>query len=109
MQVIRDVGRVVAVVAVPSYPIRPQLSESESFQLFMRSASVAFLFEHAWLLAPKQHGKYLHILKDLMEKLGAKAIKPVIAKVGPLPLRIKLSGTQNPLPIPSQQIAAVVR
>jgi len=66
---------------VTNNPNAIKLSESESFQLFMRSASVAFLFEHAWLLAPKQHGKYLHILKDLMEKLGAKAIKPVIAKV----------------------------
>ena len=36
-----------------------QLDPPDSLQLYLRSATVAYLFAPAWLLAPFQHGKYL--------------------------------------------------
>eukprot|EP00472_Partenskyella_glossopodia_P005868 CAMPEP_0197534898 /NCGR_PEP_ID=MMETSP1318-20131121/48718_1 /TAXON_ID=552666 /ORGANISM="Partenskyella glossopodia, Strain RCC365" /LENGTH=402 /DNA_ID=CAMNT_0043092327 /DNA_START=116 /DNA_END=1321 /DNA_ORIENTATION=- len=57
-----------------------QLQAHESMQLAMRSASVCFLFEQAWLLSPRHHGKYLHILEDLMASLKKGVFRPVIAK-----------------------------
>eukprot|EP00467_Chlorarachnion_reptans_P012398 CAMPEP_0114505258 /NCGR_PEP_ID=MMETSP0109-20121206/10755_1 /TAXON_ID=29199 /ORGANISM="Chlorarachnion reptans, Strain CCCM449" /LENGTH=429 /DNA_ID=CAMNT_0001683681 /DNA_START=397 /DNA_END=1689 /DNA_ORIENTATION=+ len=57
------------------------LQRHESLQLAMRSASMGFLFEQVWLLSPRQHGKYLHILEDIMHKLEAGKIRPLIGKV----------------------------
>uniref|UniRef100_A0A7S3YBV5 Enoyl reductase (ER) domain-containing protein n=1 Tax=Lotharella globosa TaxID=91324 RepID=A0A7S3YBV5_9EUKA len=68
-----------------------QLHPHESLQLAMRSASLCFLFEQTWLLSPKQQGKYLHILEDLMQGLKKKVLKPLVAK------RIKLEEVRSAL------------
>jgi len=54
--------------------IDPPLSKS----LFLKGASISYLFEQSWVLSSSQQGRYLHILKDLMEKLGAGQIRPSI-------------------------------
>jgi hypothetical protein len=38
-----------------------QLDPPYSSLLFMRSASISFLFEHSWILSSVQQGKYLGI------------------------------------------------
>ncbi|CAL1532411.1 unnamed protein product [Lymnaea stagnalis] len=52
-----------------------QLDPPDSEQLFMRGASVSFLFPPAWSLTRAQHGRFHHILKDLMERLAAGHLK----------------------------------
>jgi len=61
-----------------------QLDPYDSRQLFLKGASISFLFEHAWLLSPSQQGRLLHILADLMQKLTAKEIRCHIAQTFPL-------------------------
>ena len=39
-----------------------QLDPPNCQQLFMRSASVNFVFEHAWMMSQSQHGRYQRIL-----------------------------------------------
>ncbi|KAI8774925.1 quinone oxidoreductase protein 1 isoform X1 [Biomphalaria glabrata] len=52
-----------------------QLDPPNSEQLFLRGASVSFLFPPAWTLTRAQHGRYHHVLKDLMERVVAGLIK----------------------------------
>ncbi|KAH9513280.1 Quinone oxidoreductase-like protein 1 [Bulinus truncatus] len=52
-----------------------QLDPPDSEQLFLRSASVSFLFPPAWTLTRAQHGRYQHILKDLIERTVAGHIR----------------------------------
>ncbi|XP_059155382.1 quinone oxidoreductase-like protein 1 [Physella acuta] len=52
-----------------------QLDPPDSEQLFLRGASVSFLFPPAWTLTRAQHGRYHHILKDIMERLAAGQLK----------------------------------
>ncbi len=56
-----------------AHPSR-QLDPPDSEQLFLRGASLSFLFSQAWLLSPLNQGRYIHILRDLLEKVGAAAI-----------------------------------
>eukprot|EP00741_Cyanophora_paradoxa_P020815 tig00021312_g20094.t1 len=53
-----------------------QLDPPDTRELFLRNASVGFLFEHAWLLDGSYRGRYLHILMAVMENLSAGAIVP---------------------------------
>uniref|UniRef100_V5HAN3 Putative secreted protein n=1 Tax=Ixodes ricinus TaxID=34613 RepID=V5HAN3_IXORI len=46
--------------------------------MFMKCASLGFLFEHAWTLSSTQQGRYLHILMDVMEKVSSGVIRPNI-------------------------------
>ncbi|XP_065838110.1 quinone oxidoreductase-like protein 1 [Oscarella lobularis] len=55
-----------------------QLDPPDSQFLSMKSASVSFVFEHAWMLSARQHGKYMHILEDLADKLNKDILKPMI-------------------------------
>jgi len=61
-----------------------QLDPPDAQLLLLKNASLSFLFESCWLLAPDQHGRYLHILTDLMEKLSNGQIKCHIAQTFPL-------------------------
>lgn len=55
-----------------------QLDPPDSQMLYLKGASVSFLFEHSWVLSRGQQGRYLHILTDIMEKLTNAVIRPVI-------------------------------
>uniref|UniRef100_A0A2R5LHA4 Putative zinc-binding oxidoreductase n=2 Tax=Ornithodoros turicata TaxID=34597 RepID=A0A2R5LHA4_9ACAR len=55
-----------------------QLDPPHSQMLFMKCASVGFLFEQAWTLSSTQQGRYLHILMDIMEKVSSSVIRPNI-------------------------------
>lgn len=55
-----------------------QLDPPDSQILYLKGASVSFLFEHSWTLSRGQQGRYLHILCDIMDKLSNSVIRPVI-------------------------------
>ncbi|XP_071135931.1 quinone oxidoreductase-like protein 1 [Mytilus edulis] len=57
-----------------------QLDPPDSQQLFLRGASVNFLFENVWTLSYAQHGRYQHILHDAINKLERGIVKTKIAK-----------------------------
>lgn len=57
-----------------------QLDPPDSQQLFLRGASVNFLFENVWTLSYAQHGRYQHILHDVVNKLERGVIRTKIAK-----------------------------
>ena len=57
-----------------------QLDPPDSQQLFLRGASVNFLFENVWTLSYAQHGRYQHILHDVVNKLERGTIRTRIAK-----------------------------
>ncbi|CAH1799420.1 unnamed protein product [Owenia fusiformis] len=57
-----------------------QLDPLDSECLFLRSASVCFLFPESWLLSNSQQGRYQHILADIMDKLSQGLIKANITK-----------------------------
>ncbi|KAK7108324.1 quinone oxidoreductase-like protein 1 [Littorina saxatilis] len=57
-----------------------QLDPPDCQQLFLRNASVSFLFPPAWTLMHAQHGRYQHILIDIMEKLDKGSLKCKIAQ-----------------------------
>ncbi|CAL1280343.1 unnamed protein product [Larinioides sclopetarius] len=52
-----------------------QLDPTNSRLLFLKCASLGFLFEHAWTLSSTQQGQYLHILMDIMEKVADGVIR----------------------------------
>lgn len=55
-----------------------QLDPPNSRTLYLKCASVGFLFEQAWSLSSTQQGRYLHILMDIMEKVADGIIIPNI-------------------------------
>lgn len=57
-----------------------QLDPPDSQQLFLRNASVSFLFPPAWTLMKAQHGRYQHILTDIMQKVDKGVLKVKIAQ-----------------------------
>lgn len=61
-----------------------QLDPPDSHCLFLKGATVAFLNEEVWNLSSAQQGKYLCILKDVMEKLSAGVFRPRLDE--PIPL-----------------------
>lgn len=58
-----------------------QLDPPDCQQLFLRNASVSFLFPPAWTLMQAQQGRYQHILTDIMQKLDKGILKVKIAQV----------------------------
>ncbi|XP_023220080.1 quinone oxidoreductase-like protein 1 [Centruroides sculpturatus] len=54
------------------------LDPPNSRTLYLKCASVGFLFEQAWSLSSTQQGRYLHILMDIMEKVADGIIVPNI-------------------------------
>lgn len=55
-----------------------QLDPPDSTLLTMKCASVHFLFEDSWTLSRGAQGKYLHILTDIMNKMGKGILKPTV-------------------------------
>ncbi|GFS17446.1 quinone oxidoreductase-like protein 1 [Elysia marginata] len=46
-----------------------QLDPPDSQQLFLRGGSLSFLFPPAWTLMRAQHGRFQHILKDVLDRM----------------------------------------
>lgn len=61
-----------------------QLDPPDSYSLFLKGATVAFLNDEVWNLSNVQQGKYLCILKDVMEKLSIGVFRPQLDE--PIPL-----------------------
>ncbi|XP_078264920.1 quinone oxidoreductase-like protein 1 isoform X3 [Rhinoraja longicauda] len=61
-----------------------QLDPPDSRLLFRKGASISFLNEEVWQLSYMQQGKYLHILKDVMEKLSIGTFRPHLDE--PIPI-----------------------
>ncbi|XP_030887257.1 quinone oxidoreductase-like protein 1 isoform X6 [Leptonychotes weddellii] len=61
-----------------------QLDPPDSHCLFLKGATVAFLNDEVWNLSNVQQGKYLCILKDVMEKLSGGVFRPQLDE--PIPL-----------------------
>ncbi|XP_030058028.1 ferry endosomal RAB5 effector complex subunit 4 [Microcaecilia unicolor] len=61
-----------------------QLNPPDSHCLFLKGATVCFLNEEVWNLSSVHQGKYLHILKDVMEKLSAGIFRPLLDEPVPL-------------------------
>ncbi|KAM4888312.1 quinone oxidoreductase-like protein 1 isoform 2-T3 [Thomomys bottae] len=61
-----------------------QLDPPDSHCLFLKGATVAFLNDEVWNLSNIQQGKYLCILKDVMEKLSSGVFRPQLDE--PIPL-----------------------
>ncbi|KAF6118152.1 crystallin zeta like 1 [Phyllostomus discolor] len=61
-----------------------QLDPPDCHCLFLKGATVAFLNDDVWNLSNVQQGKYLCILKDVMEKLSAGVFRPRLEE--PIPL-----------------------
>ncbi|XP_021562331.1 quinone oxidoreductase-like protein 1 isoform X3 [Carlito syrichta] len=61
-----------------------QLDPPDSHCLFLKGATVAFLNDEVWNLSNVQQGKYLCILKDVMEKLSTGIFRPQLDE--PIPL-----------------------
>ncbi|XP_063812572.1 quinone oxidoreductase-like protein 1 [Pseudophryne corroboree] len=61
-----------------------QLDPPDSHNLFLKGASLSFLNEEVWNLSNAQQGKYLHILKDVMDKLASGIFRPQLDEPVPL-------------------------
>ncbi|MEE6467956.1 hypothetical protein FKM82_008119 [Ascaphus truei] len=61
-----------------------QLDPPNSRSLFLKGASLSFLNDEMWNLSNAQQGKYLHILKDVMEKLSTGIFRPQLDEPVPL-------------------------
>ncbi|XP_052810186.1 quinone oxidoreductase-like protein 1 [Mya arenaria] len=57
-----------------------QLDPPDSQALYMRGASLNFLFDGAWTLSYAQQGRYQHILHDVVDKLDRGQIKVKVVK-----------------------------
>ncbi|XP_027731316.1 quinone oxidoreductase-like protein 1 isoform X4 [Vombatus ursinus] len=55
-----------------------QLDPPDSHCLFLKGATVSFLNDEVWNLSNVQQGKYLCILKDVMEKLSSGVFRPLL-------------------------------
>ncbi|XP_067897243.1 quinone oxidoreductase-like protein 1 isoform X2 [Heterodontus francisci] len=61
-----------------------QLDPPDSQLLFLKGATISFLNEEVWQLSNMQQGKYLHILKDVMEKLSSGTFRPQLDESIPI-------------------------
>ncbi|XP_018412955.1 PREDICTED: quinone oxidoreductase-like protein 1 isoform X2 [Nanorana parkeri] len=61
-----------------------QLDPPDSHSLFLKGASLSFLNDEIWNLSNAHQGKYLHILKDIMDKLSCGIFRPQLDEVIPL-------------------------
>ncbi|KAJ0005269.1 hypothetical protein NQD34_011483 [Periophthalmus magnuspinnatus] len=60
---------------VTSHP-QLQLDPPDSSYLHLKSASVSFLNPEVWTTSSAQHGRYLHILKDIVDKMSTGVLRP---------------------------------
>jgi NADPH:quinone reductase-like Zn-dependent oxidoreductase len=61
-----------------------RLDAAQARLLYLKGASLAFLFDQAWLLASIQKGRLLHIITDLLDHLQSGKIQVKISKTFPL-------------------------
>uniref|UniRef100_A0A667XGF4 Crystallin, zeta (quinone reductase)-like 1 n=1 Tax=Myripristis murdjan TaxID=586833 RepID=A0A667XGF4_9TELE len=61
-----------------------QLDPPDSRLLYLKSASVSFLNADIWTASSAQQGRYLHILKDIVEKMSAGVLRPQPEEAVPL-------------------------
>uniref|UniRef100_A0A3B4X9J7 Crystallin, zeta (quinone reductase)-like 1 n=1 Tax=Seriola lalandi dorsalis TaxID=1841481 RepID=A0A3B4X9J7_SERLL len=61
-----------------------QLDPPDCRLLHLKSASVSFLNPEVWTASSAQQGRYLHILKDIVEKMSAGVLRPQPEEAVPL-------------------------
>ncbi|XP_060715897.1 quinone oxidoreductase-like protein 1 isoform X2 [Tachysurus vachellii] len=61
-----------------------QLDPPDSRSLFLKAASISFLNEEVWEASRARQGRYLHIMKDVVEKLSAGIFRPLLENPVPL-------------------------
>ncbi|XP_054879372.1 quinone oxidoreductase-like protein 1 isoform X1 [Poeciliopsis prolifica] len=61
-----------------------QLDPPDCRLLHLKSASVSFLNPEVWTTSSAQQGRYLHILKDIVEKMSAGVLRPQTEDAVPL-------------------------
>ncbi|XP_047208513.1 quinone oxidoreductase-like protein 1 isoform X2 [Girardinichthys multiradiatus] len=61
-----------------------QLDPPDCRLLYLKSASVSFLNPEVWTASSAQQGRYLHILKDIVEKMAAGVLRPQTQEAVPL-------------------------
>lgn len=61
-----------------------QLDPPDSRFLHLKSASVSFLNPEVWTSSSAQQGRYLHILKDIVEKMSTGVLRPQLEEAVPL-------------------------
>ncbi|XP_030635404.1 quinone oxidoreductase-like protein 1 [Chanos chanos] len=61
-----------------------QLDPPDSHTLFLKAASLSFLNEEVWGASCVRQGRYLHIMKDVMEKLCTGTLRPLLEDPVPL-------------------------
>lgn len=61
-----------------------QIDPPDSHLLFLKGATISFLNDEVWNLSSGQQGKYLHILKDVIDKLSSGIFRPQLDEPVPL-------------------------
>ncbi|XP_051992880.1 quinone oxidoreductase-like protein 1 isoform X1 [Xyrauchen texanus] len=61
-----------------------QLDPPDSHILFLKAASVSFLNEEVWAASRAKQGRYLHIMKDVVDKLSTGTFRPLLEDPVPL-------------------------
>ncbi|XDV15555.1 hypothetical protein PO909_015613 [Leuciscus waleckii] len=61
-----------------------QLDPPDSHILFLKAASLSFLNDEVWTTSRAKQGRYLHILKDVMDKLSTGTFRPQLEQPVPL-------------------------
>ncbi|TMS04731.1 Quinone oxidoreductase-like protein 1 [Larimichthys crocea] len=61
-----------------------QLDPPDCRLLYLKSASVTFLNDEVWTASSSQQGRYLHILKDIVEKMSTGVLRPQPEEAVPL-------------------------
>ena len=61
-----------------------QLDPPDCQRLWLKGASVAFLFEQSWILSGSQQGRYAHVLTALMDRLASGEVIPMVEATLPL-------------------------
>lgn len=60
-----------------------QIDPPDSEVLHMKGASICHLFPEMWILSAFQQGRYLHVLKDILDKAASGVIRPHLMTVLP--------------------------
>ncbi|XP_037638985.1 quinone oxidoreductase-like protein 1 isoform X1 [Sebastes umbrosus] len=61
-----------------------QLDPPDCRLLYLKSASMSFLNHEVWTASTAQQGRYLHILKDIVEKMSTGVLRPQPEEAVPL-------------------------
>ncbi|XP_076159737.1 quinone oxidoreductase-like protein 1 [Alosa pseudoharengus] len=61
-----------------------QLDPPDTHSLFLKAASLSFLNDEVWTASAAREGRYLHILRDVMEKLSTGTFRPLVEEPVPL-------------------------